>query len=120
MADFLVVLHLGFILFVILGGFLVQKWRWVLLIHLPAVVWGVLIEFQGWICPLTPLEQKFRVAAGEEGYSGGFIQHYLLPIIYPDALTRDTQLVLGACVVFINLAVYGWIVISLKRRKRGG
>ncbi len=98
MADFLVVLHLGFILFVILGGFLVQKWRRVLLIHLPAVVWGVLIEFQGWICPLTPLEQKFRMAAGEEGYSGGFIQHYLLPIIYPDAL--------GLCRIFGKYALH--------------
>jgi len=91
MADFLVVVHFLFILFVILGGVFALKWRWVMLFHLPSVAWGALIEFQGWLCPLTPLEQKFRIAAGEEGYSGGFIQHYLLPIIYPEALTRDMQ-----------------------------
>ncbi len=108
-ADFLLVLHFAFILFVILGGFLVLKWRWVILLHLPSVVWGALVEFQGWICPLTPLEQKFRIAAGEEGYSGGFIQHYLLPVIYPEALTRDIQLAMGAFVIVINLAVYAWI-----------
>lgn len=117
MADILVVLHFVFILFVVLGGFLVLKWRWVMLFHLPAAVWGALIEFQGWICPLTPLEQKFRIAAGEEGYSGGFIQYYLLPIIYPDELTRELQFVLGASVIAINLLIYGWIVISLYRRK---
>ena len=117
MADFLVVLHFVFILFVVLGGFLVLKWRWVSLIHFPSAVWGALIEFQGWICPLTPLEQKFRMAASEEGYSGGFIQHYLLAVIYPDGLTRDIQFALGTSVIVINLAVYGWIVICLYRRK---
>lgn len=116
MADFLVVLHFIFILFVILGGFLVLKWRWVMLLHLPSTTWGAMIEFQGWVCPLTPLEQKFRIAAGEESYSGGFIQYYLLPIIYPGALTRELQFVLGASVIAINLVVYGWIVISLYRR----
>ncbi len=117
MADILVVLHLVFILFVILGGFLVLKWQWLILFHLPSVVWGAFIEFRGWICPLTPLEQKFRAVAGEEGYSGGFIQHYLLPVIYPDALTRDMQFALGTSVVVINLAVYGWVIVSNIRRK---
>ncbi len=116
-ADFLVVLHFIFILFVIFGGLLVLKWRWVVLIHLPSAVWGVLVELQGWICPLTPLEQKFRIAAGEKGYSGGFIQHYLLPVIYPDALTRDMQFALAACVVVVNLAIYSWIVTCLYRRR---
>jgi len=119
MADFLVVLHFVFILFVVLGGFLVLKWRWVALIHVPSAVWGTLIEFQGWICPLTPLEQKFRMAAGEESYSGGFIQHYLLAVVYPDALTRELQFALGTSVIVINLAVYGWIVFCLYRRKMG-
>ena len=109
MADLLVVLHLAFILFVVLGGFLVLKWRWVAFIHLPSVAWGALIEFQGWVCPLTPWEQKFRIMAGEAESSGGFIQHYLLPVIYPDALTRDWQFVLGASVVAVNLAIYGWV-----------
>jgi len=120
MADLLVVVHLAFILFVMLGGLLVLKWRWVMLIHLPSAVWGALLEFQGWVCPLTPLEQKFRVAAGEADYSGGFIQHYLLPVLYPDALTHDMQFVLGISVVVINLLVYGWIAIYLYRRSRGG
>ena len=119
MADFLVVLHFVFILFVVLGGFLVLKWRWIALIHLPSAVWGTLIEFQGWICPLTPLEQKFRMAAGEEGYSGGFIQHYLFAVIYPDALTREMQFALGTFVIVINLVVYSWIVFCLYRRKMG-
>ena len=98
-ADLLVVIHLGFILFVIGGGFLLLKWRWLVVAHLPAALWGALIEFQGWLCPLTPLEQRLRLAAGEQGYAGGFIQHYLLPVIYPEALTRDIQILLGVAVI---------------------
>jgi hypothetical protein len=119
MAEFLVVLHFAFILFVVLGGLLALKWRWVILFHLPSVIWGALIEFQGWTCPLTPLEQKLRIAAGEEGYSGGFIQHYLLPVIYPDGLTYDMQLTLGSFVVVVNLAIYGWILIYTYRANGG-
>ncbi len=120
-ADLLVVIHLGFILFVIGGGFLVIKWRWVCFFHLPAALWGALIEFQGWLCPLTPLEQRLRLAAGEQGYTGGFIQHYLLPLIYPEALTRDIQIGLGVLVIVVNLAAYAWVlvrVVSLKPDKR--
>jgi len=110
-ADLLVLFHLGFIIFVIIGGFLVVKWRWLLLLHLPAVVWGALIEFQGWLCPLTPLEQRLRQAAGEQGYSGGFIEHYVLPVIYPEALTVDIQMVLGGIVILINLVAYAWVLV---------
>ena len=109
-ADLLVLLHLGFIIFVIIGGFLVVKWRWVLFLHLPAAVWGALIEFQGWLCPLTPLEQRLRQAAGEQGYSGGFIEHYVLPVIYPEALTADIQMALGGFVILINLVAYAWVL----------
>jgi len=109
-ADLLVLFHLGFIIFVIIGGFLAVKWRWVLFLHLPAAVWGALIEFQGWLCPLTPLEQRLRQAAGEQGYSGGFIEHYLLPVIYPQALTADIQMALGGFVILINLAAYAWVL----------
>ena len=109
-ADLLVVLHLAFICFVVLGGLLVLKWPWMALMHIPAAVWGALVEFQGWWCPLTPLEQRLRAAAGEAGYSGSFIEHYLLPIIYPADLTRDLQLQLGLFVVTINAAIYGWLL----------
>jgi hypothetical protein len=106
----LVLLHLGFIIFVVIGGFLVVKWRWLLFLHLPAAVWGALIEFQGRLCPLTPLEQRLRQAAGEKGYSGGFIEHYVLPVIYPEALTVDIQMALGGFVIFINLIAYAWVL----------
>jgi len=118
-ADLLVVCHFGFIIFVLIGGVLILKWRRVVFLHLPAVVWAALIEFQGWICPLTPLEQAFRMTAGEAGYTGGFIEHYLLPVIYPDALTHEIQSVLGAVVVAINLAVYGWLLLRLYGVKKG-
>ena len=116
-ADLLVLFHLGFIIFVIFGGLLVVKWRWVFLLHFPAAVWGALIEFQGWLCPLTPLEQRLRLAAGEQGYAGGFVEHYVLPVIYPEALTRDIQLSLGAFVIVINLAAYAWVLFHVARRR---
>ena len=106
-ADLLVILHLAFILFVMLGGLLLFRWPWVAWLHLPAVAWGALIELIGWICPLTPLEQRFRQAAGEAGYSGGFIEQYLLPLIYPDNLTREIQLALGMLVIIFNAVIYG-------------
>jgi len=109
-ADFVVVLHLAFVGFVVFGAFLVMKWRWVLFLHIPAVVWGALIEFMGWLCPLTPLEQKLRQAGGGAGYTGGFIEHYILPILYPAGFTREVQLVLGAFVIVVNIAAYGWIM----------
>jgi hypothetical protein len=87
-------------------------------VHLPAVVWGALIEFTGWICPLTPLEVWARVRAGETGYSGGFVEHYLLPVVYPTDLTRDAQVVLGCLVLIVNLAVYGWVIRRRLDRKR--
>ena len=109
-ADLLVLLHLAFILFVILGGLLVWRWGWLAVLHLPAVLWGALLEFKGWLCPLTPWEQQLRLAAGEAGYSGSFIAHYLLPVLYPDGLTRMVQLLLGAAVLLINLLIYGWLL----------
>ncbi|MDJ0806533.1 MAG: DUF2784 domain-containing protein [Gammaproteobacteria bacterium] len=111
-ADLLVILHLLFILFVLLGGLLVLQWRKMALLHLPCVAWGALVEFSGWICPLTPLENHFRSAAGEQGYQGGFIDHYLMPVIYPAGLDRDTQFVLGLIVIGINLIIYAVILFS--------
>ncbi len=106
-ADALVVLHLVFILFVVLGGLLVFRWpRWAW-VHVPAFAWGAIIEFNNWICPLTPLEQRLRVAAGEGAYGGGFVEHYLLPLIYPEGLTPEIQLGLGLFVLAVNVVVYG-------------
>ncbi len=109
-ANTIVCLHLGFVCFVVLGGLLVLKWRRLIFLHLPAAVWGALIEYQGWLCPLTPLEQHLRQAGNQAGYSGGFIEHYLLALLYPDYLDREMQIVLGTFVVVVNLAVYGWII----------
>jgi hypothetical protein len=106
LADLVVALHFGFVLFVVLGGLLVLRWRWVGLVHLPAAVWGAWIEFSGRICPLTPLENEYRRLGGEAGYPGGFIEHYILPILYPHALTRDIQVALGIVVVALNIGLY--------------
>ncbi|AGW92329.1 DUF2784 domain-containing protein [Cupriavidus sp. DF5525] len=106
LADLVVVAHGLFILFVVAGGLLVLRWPRVAWLHLPAAVWGVLIEWLGWICPLTPLENTLRHAAGQAGYSGGFIERYLLPLIYPAGLTPAVQLWLGVVVLVVNVAIY--------------
>jgi len=115
LAAAVVTLHFGFILFVVFGGLLAVRRRWMLLLHLPAAIWGALIEFQGGLCPLTTLEWRLRQAGGEAAYGRGFIEHYLVPIVYPDRLTPELQAVLGAAVLLINGAVYGWL---FRRRKR--
>lgn len=117
-ADLVVLIHFCFILFVTFGGFLVIKWRKLIWLHLPAAVWGALIEFYGWVCPLTILENQLRKSSGGS-YSSGFIEHYLIPLIYPEGLTRDIQLLMGAAVVLINLFVYTKIVKKFRgTRKR--
>jgi len=117
-ADALVIIHLAFIVFVMLGGLLLLKWRRLVYLHLPAVAWGILVELEGWLCPLTPLEQHFRQLAGESGYSGGFVQHYLLPLIYPAGLTRDVQTLLALCVITVNLVIYTVIYVKYLRNHR--
>lgn len=116
LADAVLVLHLGFILFVVLGGLVVLRAPRLAWLHLPAVVWGACIEVFGWICPLTPLENRLRALGGEDGYAGGFIEHYLTALIYPAGLTRNLQFLLGMLVVAINLAVY----LRLWQRRRKG
>ncbi|WP_444633309.1 DUF2784 domain-containing protein [Cupriavidus oxalaticus] len=106
LADLVVIVHGLFIVFVVAGGLLVLRWPRLAWVHLPAAVWGVLIEWSGWICPLTPLENALRRAAGEAGYSGGFVERYLLPLIYPAGLTPAVQLWLGLVVLVVNVAVY--------------
>jgi len=117
LADALLVTHLLFIIFVVVGGLLIIKWRWLILLHLPAVIWGILVEFNHWICPLTPWENALRRAAGETGYNSGFIDHYLIPLIYPTNLTDESQIILGSLVIIINLVVYTWIFLKMKHRK---
>lgn len=116
-ADLLVLLHFAFIVFVVLGGFLVLKWGKVALLHIPCALWGAFIEFSGWVCPLTPLEHFLREAAGETAYSGGFIDHYIMPIVYPTGLTQGIQIVLGVIVLIINLCVYGLVIYNQSNRK---
>ena len=106
LADLVLVVHALFIVFVIFGGLIVLKWHKALWIHIPCALWGVLIEFFGWICPLTYLENYFRVIGKGNSYESSFIQHYLLPIIYPPGLTTDIQILLGVIVIVLNLIIY--------------
>ncbi|HSL04079.1 MAG TPA: DUF2784 domain-containing protein [Nitrospiraceae bacterium] len=106
LADLVLSMHVGFVLFVIFGGLLVVRWRWVAWLHLPAAIWGAVVEFTGWICPLTPLENWLRALGGKATYHSDFIAQYLLPVLYPEDLTRDLQLLLGTVVVVLNAAVY--------------
>jgi Protein of Unknown function (DUF2784) len=116
LANAVVGLHALFILFIVVGGFLAWRWHRVALLHVPCAVWGVLIEYKGWICPLTPVENSLRMRAGQQGYSGGFVEHYLLPAIYPAGLTPRIQVVLGSAVLVVNLVAY---VVLVRRLMRG-
>ena len=109
LADLTVILHLAFVVFVLVGGLLVLRWRRLAWLHLPAVAWGTCIEFGGWICPLTPLENWLRLQGGEDSYSSDFIEHYVLTLLYPAGLTREVQIALGVVVLTVNLAIYGWV-----------
>jgi hypothetical protein len=115
-ADAVVVVHLLFILFAVLGGLLVWRWRGLVWLHVPAALWGVLVELMNWPCPLTPLEYGLRVAAGQAGYSGGFVEHYLLPIIYPAGLTPQIQIGLGVFVLLLNMLIYSALLWQRWRR----
>ena len=118
-ADIIVLVHLGFIVFVALGGFLVVKWPKMAILHLPCALWGVLIAFGGWICPLTPLEMHFRKLAGIAGYDGGFIDHYVMPIVYPAGLTRGMQIAFGVTILAVNLIVYARVLVNRTKQGNG-
>ncbi len=109
LAGGVVLAHLLFVAFAVAGALLALRWRWVPWIHVPAVLWAAFIEFSGGICPLTPIENRLRAAAGLDDYSGDFIAAYLLPVLYPEGLNRQTQVVVGLLVVAINVAAYGWL-----------
>lgn len=117
-ADAVVLVHLLFILFVLFGGLLVLRWRWLMALHLPAVTWGAAVEFLHLYCPLTPLENHLRQAAGQQGYDGGFIEHYLIPLIYPRGLTPEMQLGFGAVVLVLNIAVYAYVIRRALQAKK--
>lgn len=119
-ADLVVLIHFAFIVFVIAGGWLVLRYPRVAWLHLPVVAWGAGIELVGWICPLTPLENALRRAAGEAGYSEGFMEHYLLPLIYPAGLTHEIQIGLGLFVLIVNALIYGIVVLHRRRDLRRG
>jgi len=110
LADSVLLLHLSFILFVVFGAGLAFRWRWLIAVHLPAAAWGMFIEISGGICPLTYLENDLRHRAGQAGFSGGFIEHYLLSVIYPSGLTPGIQFILAGIVLIVNLVLYGWLI----------
>jgi hypothetical protein len=111
LADIIVLVHLVVILFIVVGGLLCVKWPKAAFVHLPFAVWGVAIETLGFICPLTPLENHLRLAAGDAGYSGGFVEHYVIPIVYPAGLTQALQWLLAGVVIVVNAAIYTWIIV---------
>jgi hypothetical protein len=116
-ADLVLVVHLAFVVFVALGGLLALRWPRVAWVHLPAAAWGAAIEFGGWICPLTPLENDLRARAGESPFTGDFVARYLLPVIYPEGLSREAQIVLGIAVVLANAVIYAAV---WRRWRRSG
>ena len=116
MADAVLLLHLTFIVFVLLGGLLALRWRRLAFAHLPAAVWGILVEVAGWICPLTPLEVALRQRTGQTGFTGGFVEHYLTAIVYPDGLTRAAQIALGTLALLVSVVIYRRV---LARRAAG-
>jgi hypothetical protein len=118
LADAVVVFHLAFVAFALAGGLLAFRWRWMPWLHLPALGWAAMLEFNGWICPLTPLENSLRAAGGAAGYPGGFVEHYVLPVLYPAGLTPELQWTLGAILVAFNAAVYALLLRRAPRRGR--
>jgi Protein of Unknown function (DUF2784) len=117
-ADTVLLAHLVFILFALLGAILAVRWRWIPVFHLPAAVWGSFVELTGRICPLTYLENYLRINAGQSGYPESFVEHYFLPVIYPAGLTRDIQFVLAGVVILANIALYSWLCLR-KRASHG-
>ncbi len=116
-ANLVLATHGAFVLFVVFGGLLAARWPRVRWVHVPALAWGALIEFGGWICPLTPLENELRALAGHAGYAGGFVEHYLLAWLYPAGLTREVQVALGLAVLAVNAAAYAWVASRARVRR---
>ncbi|MDP2795588.1 MAG: DUF2784 domain-containing protein [Sulfurisoma sp.] len=116
LADLIVLLHFAFVAFVVAGGLLALRWPRAAWLHLPAVAWGAAVEFKGWICPLTPLENRLRGMGGADSHGGDFIARHLLPLLYPAGLTPDIQILLGIGVLATNTAIYAWVLYHRFRR----
>lgn len=119
LADLLLAFHAGFVVFVVLGGLLTLRWPRAAWVHIPCALWGSWVVLAGWICPITPLENALRRAAGEAGYAGGFLDHWVRLVIYPPGLTRGVQVALGVAAVVFNVAVYAWAWRRWRVRRRG-
>ncbi len=117
LADAVVLLHLAFVSFVVLGGLLALRWPRAAWAHIPAAIWGAWVELAGWVCPLTPIENRLRIRGGAEAYGSGFVEHYLVPLLYPASLPRGTQWWLGVSVVVLNAAIYATILRRRARRR---
>ena len=109
LTDLVVIIHALFILFAVLGGLLLMARSYLIVVHLPAAIWASLISFMGWTCPLTPLENYLRNAAGADGYTRGFVEHYLIPVIYPVGVTTNIHIILGILVVLLNISIYAFV-----------
>jgi hypothetical protein len=117
LAEATMFVHFAYLVFVVVGGLMALRWGWILLLHAPAFVWGGVMSLMGWICPLTPLENRFRRLAGEEGYDTGFIEHYIVSILYPPGLTRTHQIALGLGLLLLNGIVYAYLARRRFTRK---
>ena len=118
LSQLIVLLHFAFILFVIFGAFLVLRWHKIAWIHIPFALWGMGVEYFNIICPLTPWENHFRQLAGSTVYESGFIEHYIIPLMYPEVLSRNLQFILGSIVLIINGLIYGIVICrALKKQK---
>ncbi len=115
LADAVVVVHLSFVIFAVAGGLAVLRWRQLAWLHVPAALWAALIELAGWICPLTHLEVWLRRRGGEVGYAGSFVERYVLPLVYPEELTRSAQMALGLLVIVLNAGIYSWLLLAAGR-----
>jgi Protein of Unknown function (DUF2784) len=120
LSNLVLLFHLAFVLFVVLGGFLVLRWKSLAWLHVPAFLWGALIELAGWVCPLTPLENWLREKGSGLVYRTDFIEHYILSLLYPYALTRSSQIFLGLFVLSVNVGLYGWILWRTALKKAPG
>jgi len=118
LADSIVLVHFVFAVFAVFGGILIFRWRKVVWIHIPCALWAALVETAGWFCPLTPLENTLRIRSGAVGYDGGFVEHYILPLLYPVDLTRKHQIVLGILVILVNLSLYGALIATGSLKKK--
>jgi hypothetical protein len=115
LADLILVTHFAFAVFTVLGGLLVLRWRPVLWAHLASLLWGVVIQWANWTCPLTPLENRLREAGGQAGYGGGFVEHYVSTVLYPESLTVELRYLLGAALIAVNIVVYGYAFLRWRR-----